>query len=95
MKVLDDGVCDDGEEGEDDGTEEPDVDDLEVGGLGEAVAGLREERGEDEQGCEGHHDSVLEVKPLEEERGEGDDVDERRGDEHRHYLREHRDLLTD
>lgn len=88
MVILDDRVCYDCQEGEDDGAEEPDVDDLEIGCFGEAVTGLGEKGRKDEQGCEGYHDSVLEVEPLEEESGEGDDVDESRWDEDGDHLRD-------
>lgn len=95
MVVLDDCVCDDREEGEDDGAEEPDVDDLEVRGFREVVTGLGEKGGKDEQGCEGHHNPVLEVKPLEEESGEGDDVDESRWDENGDHLRDEGNRVTE
>lgn len=38
----------------------PGVDELYVRGLGDALARLREEGGQHEQRCEGHHDAVLE-----------------------------------
>lgn len=76
MAVFNDRVRHDGEKSEKNGTEEPDINQLEVWGLGKAVANLGEEGGKHEQGGERHHNSVLKVEPLEGESGKGDDVDE-------------------
>lgn len=76
----------DDDEGEEDGEEEPDVDELEVWSTREVFSDLAEEGAKDEQGREGDNNAVLEVEPLEAERGEGNQVDQRRRDEDRDQL---------
>lgn len=88
---LNNGVNDDGDESENNGREKPHVDELGVGSLRELVGDLGEQSGEHQQCRQGHHDTILKVKPLEEERGKGDEVDESGGDEDGHNLWEERE----
>lgn len=87
MQILHHRVYDDHHERVRNGTEEPDVNEFEVGSFGQHVRRLRKELRQDQKHCEGHHHAVGEVVPLEKEGPVPNEADDGGGHEHGEDLR--------